>query len=170
GAMTELCGEVADGMLAHPFTSKRYLDEMTMPALRRGMKRSGRDRSEFQLSCSLLVVAGANEAEFQTAADSVRKQLAFYGSTPAYRTVLELHGWEDLQPELRRLSLQGEWDTMGSLIDDEMLDAFAVVAAPDELADKIRDRCGGVIDRILPGFPSHMSDTAVSAVLKELRQ
>jgi probable F420-dependent oxidoreductase len=169
-AMTEMCGEVADGMLVHPFTTKRYLDEVTMPALRRGMERSGRDRSEFQLSCPLLVVTGTNDAELEAAAESTRKQIAFYGSTPAYRKVLELHGWGDLQTKLYRLSLRGQWDTMGSLIDDEMLDAIAVVAAPDELADKIRDRCGGVIDRILPGFPSHMSKTAVSAVLHELRR
>jgi probable F420-dependent oxidoreductase len=168
-AMTEMCGEVADGMLAHPFTTKRYLDEVTMPAVRRGLQRSDRDRSEFQLGCPLLVVTATNDAELEAAADSTRKQLAFYGSTPAYRKVLELHGWGDLHPELHRLSLQGQWDTMGSLIDDEMLDAFALVAAPDELANKIRDRCGGVIDRVLPGFPSHVSETAVSAVLHELR-
>lgn len=168
-AMTQMCGEVADGMLAHPFTTKRYFEEVTIPALQRGMQRSGRDRSEFQLGCPLLVVTDTNDAEWQTTADSVRKQLAFYGSTPAYRTVLELHGWEDLHPELHRVSLQGQWDTMGSLIDDEMLHAFAVVATPDELADKIRDRCGDVIDRVLPSFPSQMSDTAVSAVLHELR-
>ncbi|MGH3543108.1 MAG: LLM class F420-dependent oxidoreductase, partial [Mycobacterium sp.] len=169
-AMTEMCGEVADGMLAHAFTTKRYLDEVTMPVLQRGMARAGRDRSEFQLSCPLFVVTGSDDAEVQTAADSTRKQIAFYGSTPAYRKVLELHGWGDLQPELHRLSLQGDWDVMGSLIDDDMLDAFAVVAAPDQLADKISERCGGVIDRVLPSFPSHMSETAVSAVLQQLRQ
>lgn len=168
-AMTEMCGEVADGMLAHAFTTKRYLDEVTMPVLRRGLERAGRDRGEFQLTCPLFVVTGADDAERQAAAERTRKQIAFYGSTPAYRKVLELHGWEDLQPELRRLSLEGQWDTMGSLIDDEMLHAFAVVAAPDELAGKIRDRCGGIIDRVLPSFPSHMSETVVSAVLHELR-
>ncbi|MGH3558235.1 MAG: LLM class F420-dependent oxidoreductase [Mycobacterium sp.] len=169
-AMTEMCGEVADGMLAHAFTTKRYIDEVTMPVLQRAMVRAGRDRSEFQLSCPLFVVTGTDDAEVQTAADSTRKQIAFYGSTPAYRKVLELHGWGDLQPELHRLSLQGDWDVMGSLIDDDMLDAFAVVAAPDQLADKISERCGGVIDRVLPSFPSHMSETAVSAVLQQLRQ
>ncbi|MGH3555156.1 MAG: TIGR03617 family F420-dependent LLM class oxidoreductase, partial [Mycobacterium sp.] len=95
-AMTEMCGEVADGMLAHAFTTKRYLDEVTMPVLQRGMARAGRDRSEFQLSCPLFVVTGSDDAEVQTAADSTRKQIAFYGSTPAYRKVLELHGWGDL--------------------------------------------------------------------------
>jgi probable F420-dependent oxidoreductase len=168
-AMTEMCGEVADGMLAHAFTTKRYLDEVTIPALRRGMQRSGRDRSEFQLTCPLFVVTGADDAELQTAAAATRKQIAFYGSTPAYRKVLELHGWGDVQTELHELSLRGEWDTMGSLIDDEMLAAFAVVAEPGELADKIKDRCDGVIDRVLPSLPSQLPETVVSAVLDEIR-
>ncbi|GFG75213.1 LLM class F420-dependent oxidoreductase [Mycobacterium botniense] len=168
-AMTEMCGEVADGMLAHAFTTKRYLDEVTMPALQRGMRRADRDRSEFQLSCPLFVVTGTNDAESQAAADGTRKQIAFYGSTPAYRKVLELHGWGDLQTELHELSLRGQWETMGSLIDDEMLEAFAVVADLGELAAKIRDRCDGVIDRVLPSLPAQLSETAVSAVLHELR-
>ena len=168
-AMTEMCGEVADGMLAHAFTTKRYFDNVTMPALQRGMDRSGRNRSEFELTCPVFVVTGENDAELDAAATVTRKQIAFYGSTPAYRKVLELHGWGDLHTELHRLSLQGDWNAMGSLVDDEMLDAFAFVASLDEVADKIRDRCDGVIDRVLPGFPTHVSETAVSAVLQELR-
>jgi probable F420-dependent oxidoreductase len=168
-AMTEMCGEVTDGMLVHAFTTKRYLDEVTIPALRRGMQRSGRDRSDFQLTCPLFVVTGANDAELEAAAAGTRKQIAFYGSTPAYRKVLELHGWGDLQTELHELSLRGEWDAMGSLVDDEILNAFAVVAELDELASKIRDRCDGVIDRVLPSLPAHLSETAVRAVLEELR-
>ena len=120
-AMTEMCGEVADGLLAHAFTTKRYFEEVTTPALLRGMARSGRKRSEFQLSCPLFVVTGNDEAELAANAIGTRKQIAFYASTPAYRKVLELHGWGDLQTDLHRLSRQGDWDEMGSLIDDEIL-------------------------------------------------
>jgi probable F420-dependent oxidoreductase len=169
-AMTEMCGEVADGMLAHAFTTKRYFEEVTTPALLRGMVRSGRERSEFQLSAPVLVVTGENEEQLAAAAVGTRKQIAFYGSTPAYRKVLELHGWGDLQTELHRLSLQGEWDAMGSLIDDEVLGEFAVVAPLDDLARRIRERCDGVIDRVLVGFPSSVSEDSVIAVLQELRQ
>lgn len=168
-AMTEMCGEVADGMLAHAFTTRRYFHEVTTPALLRGMERSGRQRGEFQLSAPIFVVTGQSDAELAAAAVGTRKQIAFYGSTPAYRKVLELHGWGDLHTELHRLSLQGEWDTMGSLIDDEILNEFAVVAALDELAEKIRDRCDGVIDRVLVGFPSSVAEDTVTAVLQELR-
>jgi probable F420-dependent oxidoreductase len=169
-AMTEMCGEVADGMLAHAFTTKRYFDEVTTPALLRGMERSGRKRSEFQLSAPVFVVTGENQDQLASGAVGTRKQIAFYGSTPAYRRVLELHGWGDLHTELHRLSLQGEWDAMASLIDDEVLDAFAVVAPLDEVAGRIRDRCDGVIDRVLVGFPSSVSEDSVIAVLEELRR
>jgi len=167
--MTEMCGEVADGMLAHAFTTKRYFEEVTTPALLRGMQRSGRQRSEFQLSAPIFVVTGNDESELAASAVGTRKQIAFYGSTPAYRKVLELHGWADLHTDLHRLSLAGEWDEMGSLIDDEILQAFAVVAPIDEVADKIRERCDGVIDRVLVGFGSAVPEDTVISVLQELR-
>jgi probable F420-dependent oxidoreductase len=168
-AMTEMCGEVADGLLAHAFTTKRYFEEVTTPALQQGMQRSGRQRSDFQLSCPIFVVTGETDEEVAAGAVGTRKQIAFYGSTPAYHKVLELHGWGDLHTELHRLSLQGEWDVMGSLIDDEILEAFAVVAPIDKVVSKIRDRCEGVIDRVLVGFPSAVPEDTVIAVLEELR-
>jgi len=168
-AMTEMCGEVADGMLAHAFTTKRYFEEVTTPALLRGMQRSGRQRSEFQLSYPIFVVTGETDDELAADAVGARKQIAFYGSTPAYRKVLELHGWGDLHTELHRLSLLGEWDAMGTLIDDEMLEAFAVVAPLDTVAAKIRDRCDGVVDRVMVGFPSSVPEDVVIAVVEELR-
>jgi probable F420-dependent oxidoreductase len=168
-AMTEMCGEVADGLLAHAFTTKRYFDEVTTPALLRGMERSGRKRSEFELSCPLFVVTGNDDAELTTNAVGTRKQIAFYASTPAYRRVLELHGWGDLQTELHRMSKEGQWDAMGSLIDDDILNEFAVVAPLNDVAQAIRDRCDGVIDRVLVGFPASVDDAAVATVLDEMR-
>ena len=168
--MTEMCGEVAGGLLAHAFTTRRYLHEVTMPAVQRGLQRSGRDRSAFQVACPVFVVTGDDAAELALGAAGVRKQIAFYGSTPAYRKVLELHGWGDVATELHQLSLQGEWDAMGTLIDDEILDAFAVVARTDKLAAALQSRCDGVIDRVMPSFPRTVSEAAVTAVLQELRQ
>lgn len=168
-AMTEMAGEVADGVLAHAFTTKRYFQEITIPALERGMARSGRQRSDFQVSCPIFVVTGADAQEVVNASVATRKQIAFYGSTPAYRKVLALHGWGDLHDELHRLSIAGEWDAMGALIDDEILEAFAVVAPIDKLAAKIRDRCDGVIDRVMIGFPRSTDEATVVAVLQELR-
>jgi probable F420-dependent oxidoreductase len=167
--MTETCGEVADGHLGHPMVSKRYLDEVTLPALRRGMHSSGRDRKDFEVACEVMVATGENDAELAAAMTAARKQIAFYGSTPAYRNVLELHGWGDLHAELNRLSKQGEWDAMGSLIDDEMLGAFAVVGRVDEVGAALRSRCEGVVDRVLPIFFSASGD-CITAAMKEFRQ
>ncbi|HZC52451.1 MAG TPA: LLM class F420-dependent oxidoreductase [Mycobacterium sp.] len=167
--MTEMCGEVADGHLGHPMVSKRYLDEVTLPALRRGMQRSGRDGNDLEVSSEVMVATGENDADLAAATAAVRKQIAFYGSTPAYRKVLELHGWGELHTELHRLSLAGEWDTMGSLIDDEMLAAFAVVGPVDTVAAALKSRCEGAVDRVLPIFPT-ASKSCISAALKEFRE
>lgn len=167
--MTRMCGEVADGLLAHAFTTRRYLDEVTTPALQEGLDRTGRSRSDFQVSCPVFVVTGGTAEDLRAAGVAVRKQLAFYGSTPAYRRVLELHGWGDLHTELHQLSRQGEWDAMGTLIDDEVLAAFAVVAPLDTVAATLRERCDGVIDRVLPAFPAAVPDDTVAAVLRDLR-
>jgi probable F420-dependent oxidoreductase len=167
-AMTEMCGEVADGHLGHPLASKRYLDEVTLPALARGMRRSGRDRRDFQVASEVMIATGENEHELAAATAAVRKQIAFYGSTPAYRPVLDLHGWGELHTELHRLSLEGQWDTMGSLIDDEMLTAFAVVGPVGTVAAGLRDRCEGAVDRVLPIFPA-ATKACISAALKEFR-
>jgi probable F420-dependent oxidoreductase len=168
-AMTEMCGEVADGHLGHPMVSKRYLEEVTLPALMRGMSRSGRDRSDLQVSSEVMVATGENDGELAAAMTATRKQIAFYGSTPAYLKVLELHGWGDLHSELNRLSKQGEWDTMGSLIHDDMLNAFAVVGPVDEVGEALRGRCEGLVDRVLPIFYG-ASRSCITAALKEFRE
>lgn len=167
--MTELCGEVADGLIAHAFTTKRYFDEVTIPALQRGMAKSGRSRSDFQVMAPVFVVTGSDETEMAAAAAASRKQIAFYASTPAYRKVLELHGWGELQTDLHRLSLEGQWDTMATLITDDILETFAVVAPVDGLASALKKRCEGIIDRVMVGLPPSASDDTVRAFLDEVR-
>ena len=146
--MTEVAGEVADGLLCHGFTTASYLQEQTLPAVEKGLAKAGRDRSDLELSIPAFIVTGQDEEEMAASATGVRRQVAFYGSTPAYRGVLEHHGWGDLQDELNRLSKQGEWATMGELIDDEILGTFAVVAEPDAVAAALLERWGGLVDRI----------------------
>ncbi len=145
--MTRVAGEVCDAVLAHAFTTERYLREVTVPAVAEGARAAGRDPSEVGVNLGVFVVSGYDEAQWAAADRFVRSQLAFYGSTPAYRRVLELHGWADLGEELTRLSRQGEWETMAGLVDDEVLRTFAVVAEPHELAAEISERYGDVVDR-----------------------
>jgi hypothetical protein len=121
---------------------------VTLPALRRGFDKAGRDGTGFELSCTALIATGSTEEEFAASVRDVRRQVAFYGSTPAYAPVLELHGWGELAAELNRLSKQGGWDAMGELIDDEVLHAIAVVAEPDEVGPALARRFAGVAQRI----------------------
>jgi probable F420-dependent oxidoreductase len=146
--MTEVAGEVADGMLCHGFTTASYLQEATLPALETGMAKAGRTRDDLELSIPAFIVTGTDEDEMARSATGVRRQVAFYGSTPAYRPVLEHHGWGELQDDLNRLSKQGEWNAMGDLITDEILDAFAVVAEPHAVGAALLERWGGLVDRI----------------------
>jgi probable F420-dependent oxidoreductase len=146
--MTQVAGEVADGFLCHGFTTRQYLDEVTLPNLARGRAKAGKAMDGFQLAGPMFVVTGRDGAQMAEAAKGVKGQIAFYGSTPAYRPVLELHGWGDLQEELNRLSKEGRWAEMGNLIDDDMLATFAVVAPLDEVAGALKERWGDVLDRL----------------------
>jgi probable F420-dependent oxidoreductase len=167
--MTEVAGEVADGLLVHPFTTERYIREVTLPALARGLAKSGRDAEDFPISFSGLIATGDTDEGLADAVRSVRGQIAFYGSTPAYRGVLELHGWGDLQSELNTLSKSGAWQAMGELIDDDVLEAFSVVAAPSDVGAVVRERLNDVISRFSIYAPYALSDTARRAVVDGLR-
>jgi probable F420-dependent oxidoreductase len=146
--MTEVVGETCDGMLCHGFTTERYLREVTVPALDRGLAASGRTRADLELSLPAFIVTGTDEEQMAASAKGVRQQIAFYGSTPAYRPVLDLHGWGGLQEELNALSKQGEWVEMGKLVTDDMLHTFAVVAEPSKVAPELLARYGDLVDRV----------------------
>jgi probable F420-dependent oxidoreductase len=167
--MTRVAGEVADGLLVHGFTTERYLREVTLPAVMDALASSGRSRRDFQLSYPAFVVTGDTEEEMQTADVATRKQIAFYGSTPAYRPVLELHGWGELQPELNALSKRGEWDAMGQLINDDVLDAFAVKGTPEEVPGRLLSRFGDLIDRIQLYMPAAGAADLAPRILSGLR-
>jgi probable F420-dependent oxidoreductase len=153
----------------HGFTTERYIREVTLPALERGFKAGNRDRTDFQLSIPAFVVTGVNDEEMEKAAVGVRRQIAFYGSTPAYKGVLELHGWNDLQPKLNQLSKEGKWEEMGTAINDDVLDAFAVVASPDKVASGLLSRYGDVLDRLSFYAPYGGDRDMWSSVVAELK-
>ncbi len=146
--MTEVTGEVADGLICHGFTTPRYLTEVTVPRLEPGAATAGRSRDDLEVSLPVFVVTGRDDAEHAEAAAAVRAQIAFYGPTPAYAPVLELHGWSELHHRLHELSRRGEWSAMAELVDDEVLETFAIVAPPDRVGAEILARYGGRVDRI----------------------
>ncbi len=145
--MLNLSGKVCDGVHLHPFHSVKYLKEFAWPNIEEGLKVNGRTREEFTAVCPVFAVPtdGTNPASKYEA--HVRDQLSFYMSTPAYRVVLELHGWQDVGVQLSKLARQGEWKTMSTLITDEMLDTFAVTGKWGELPTIIHERYGDLVDR-----------------------
>jgi probable F420-dependent oxidoreductase len=146
--MIETAGEVADGFIAHPFATRTSLRDHVFPALERGLRRAGRRRGDLQVICATIVVTAEADEDLARVRRAVKKQLAFYGSTPAYRPTLECHGWGDLHPELNRLSKAGRWDDMTDLIDDALLDAVAVVRPRRQVAAALVDRLGDLADGV----------------------
>lgn len=162
--LTRATAEVADGLLVMPFGSKRFLQEVTMPAVREGLSAAGRTLDEFAVVPEIIVSVGS-DADAHNAA---RRLLAFYGSTPAYRPVLDVHGWGELQPELNALSKQGRWQEMGTLIDDEVLHTIAACGSPAEVAAHIRERVDGVSDRICLYQPGPIAVDALAEIVDAL--
>ncbi|TQM11398.1 TIGR03617 family F420-dependent LLM class oxidoreductase [Pseudonocardia kunmingensis] len=169
-AMTEVAGEVCDGFVAHGFTTERYLREVTLPALRRGRERAGGSLEGFQISGSALAVTGRTEEELAAAAAAVRSQIAFYGSTPAYRGVLERHGWGGLGEELHALSRDRRWTEMGALIDDDVLRTFAAVGTPGEVAAELVQRFGDLFTRFTLYTPYPVDPAVVGNVAAAVRR
>jgi probable F420-dependent oxidoreductase len=166
--MTEVAGEVADGMIIHPFSTVPYIESVTLPAIDRGLAKSGRSRDDFEISYSSFVVTGRDEQEFEAAKKASKERIAFYGSTPAYKGVLESIGVGDLQGELNAMSKQGRWQEMGTLITDDILDAFGVVGEPKEIAGQILSRYGSFTDRTSASFPVS-DDEQRQAIIAALR-
>ncbi len=169
GLMTQVAGEVCDGIIAHGFTTEKYLREVTIPNIEKGRQKAGKTMEGFEISGPFFVVTGQNEEDMAAADQATRQQIAFYGSTPAYRSVLELHGWEGLQDELNGLSKQGKWVEMGELIDDEILNTFAVVAEPDRVAAELNARYGDVVSRLSFYAPGQSNAAQWRSVMEDLR-
>jgi len=167
--MTKVAGETCDGIIVHGFTTEKYMREVTMPAIEAGRAAAGKTMEGFEVSGPLFVVTGNNEEEMAAAAAGTRQQIAFYGSTPAYRGVLECHGWGDMQDELNRLSKAGEWVKMGEVIDDEVLNTFAVVGEPEQIGAELNRRYSDLVDRLSFYAPYKSDPDRWAPVMAELR-
>jgi len=167
--MTEMAGEVADGFIVHPFGTERSLRELTIPAVERGAARAGRSLADVEVAFPLMAVVADTDEELARGRDAMRPRLAFYGSTPAYRVILDVHGWGGLQPELNRLSKTGDWAAMSALITDEMVDAFSVQGTPDTVGAIVRERYGDLVQRISFDTSARLDRSRVERVLAGLR-
>lgn len=167
--MTEVAGEVADGFIVHPFTTERFLREDTLPALRRGLDRAGRTADDFEVMYPCMIAVGEDDAALARARDLARPRVAFYASTPAYRVVLDRHGWGELQPELNRLSKTGDWAGMAARIDDELLDAFVVSGPAATVGPTIRERYGDLVHRVSFDASTPLDPEQAATIMAALR-
>ena len=166
--MTEVAGEVCDGFLCHGFTTERYLREVTLPALERGAAKAGRTLADIEISGPAFVVTGADEEQMVRSIAGTKQQIAFYGSTPAYKGVLELHGWGGLQDDLNKMSKEGRWTEMGELITDDILHTFAVVGEPEQIAPGLKERYSDIVGRISFYAPYASDRDRWTAVMDQL--
>ncbi|HNC69805.1 MAG TPA: LLM class flavin-dependent oxidoreductase, partial [Pseudomonadales bacterium] len=148
--MLEVAGEVGDGLLVHPFATPHFIASEVLPAFERGIALAGAPRAARAVSCQVIVATGLDRKERERNLAQARGQVAFYASTPAYRPVLDAHGWGDLQPRLNLLSKQGKWAEMGEMLSDELVNEVVVHGSPEEVGERLRARCAGWADRVSP--------------------
>jgi probable F420-dependent oxidoreductase len=166
--MNEMAAEVADGILVMPFNSEQHMHDRTWPAIGRGLATARRERADLEVTAEVIVGVGRTEEELEQA-KGLRFLLAFYGSTPSYKPVLDVEGWGDLQPELNALSKQGRWNDMTALITDEMVQTLAVHGTPDQVAAEIVRRYGDC-DRVCAYFPGYPAgDDLVTDFVRAMR-
>ncbi len=161
--LARLAGELCHGFHIHSFHTPQYLRDVLAPAFQAGRERS-RMSNKLVLSCAVFVVTGETEAQIEESKILSKSQVAFYASTPSYSRVLELHGWQDLIPQLNTLLRRNRWKEMHTLISDEMLEHFAVIAPPDELPYRVRERYDGLLDRVGYYFPFEPEDQSRRAI------
>jgi probable F420-dependent oxidoreductase len=167
--MTRMVAGTADGLLVHPFMTEAYAREVMQPVIRDGLAKRGRTDDDLMVGIDAIVCTGRDDTEREAADTGTRWLLAFYGSTPAYKPVLDHLGYGDLQPELNQLSKQGRWDEMAALVDEPLLDHIALRGTPKEVAGALRDRYAGVADRIGFYLPYTHDDELIGEVMDHVR-
>lgn len=165
--MTKVAAEAADGMIMHPFSSERYMREVTIPAIKTGLTKRGRSLEDFQLDYAPMLATARTDGALERAIDVLRDRIAFYGCTVAYKPVLDIHGWGDMQEELIALNRAHDKPGMAALISDEMIETIGIVGSPEEVVDKMKARFGGLIHRT--GFGADLEQDDLTEMLRRLR-
>ncbi len=158
--LARLAGELCDGFHVHPFHTPEYVRQVVQPAIKEGAEKA-RSPRDVELATSVFVITGESEEQIEEQRRKIRAQAAFYASTPTYRTILDVHGWGEVGERLGGLAREKKWDEMPELITDEMLHAFAIEAAPDEVGPALKERYEGLIDRValyLPFIPGEKDE------------
>lgn len=171
--MCQMAGEVADGLLVHPFNNMAYIEDHVLDNVKLGMDKGGRTADDFMLSIAAMVITGSCEKNFDHAYKSVKSLLAFYGSTPAYLPAMQAIGFADLQPKLNRLSKENRMNEMEALIPDAFVEQFAVIGEPDQIAQKLVDKFGAIASRLsiyAPYFAENAMWKNIIADIKKIQK
>src|SRR5690606_11894107 len=168
--MIRLAGRVCDGVRLHGFCTRRYLEEVALPALNEGLAQSGRDRARFEVWGGGFIATGADSDEVAKQVEWCRYRIAFYGSTRTYAPVLSLHGWDDLAAKLHEMSKRGQWNEMAAQVPDEVVHTFAAVAPYSGLAAAVEKRFGGLVDAIALGFGESTPDGLARELIQDLQR
>jgi probable F420-dependent oxidoreductase len=167
--MLRMAGRTCDGVLLHGFCTRRYLEEVALPEVEKGLARADRDRKDFEVWGGGFIATGRDDAEVAKQLEWSRYRIAFYGSTPAYAGVLSLHGWDDLHAKLHRMSREGRWNEMAREVPDEVVQSFAAVAPWSGLRRAVAERFGGLVDSIALGFGEDVPQGQIREVLQDLK-
>jgi probable F420-dependent oxidoreductase len=167
-----LAGELCDGLRLHGFNTPKYLQEVIMPAVEAGAAKAGRSIKDIDIAGLGFLITGRNSAELTANAAPVRRQIAFYASTPSYKPVLDVHGWGEVGNRLLEMSRRGEWAAMSELITDDMLEEFCTIATYDNLVPKVLKHYGGITTRAAFGIPARSpeDETALRAMIQQLQR
>jgi probable F420-dependent oxidoreductase len=170
--MARLAGELCDGIRLHGFTTPKYIAEVTLPNIEKGLAKSGRSRKDFTIYMGGFLAVGETRAEIEKGIAEARKQIAFYSSTRTYHPVLEIHGWKAFGDEMHELSLRGEWDAMASKVTDEMVEAFTIIGTYDQLASELKKRLGNLVDVVRLSLPpaGSSAERQVAKLIAELHR
>jgi probable F420-dependent oxidoreductase len=168
--MIRTAGRACDGVRLHGFCTRRYLDEVALPALAEGLARSGRDRRRFEVWGGGFIATGRDADEVAKQVEWTRYRIAFYGSTRTYSPVLSLHGWDDLAAKLHEMSKRGQWTEMAKQVPDDVVHEFAAIAPHDQLVVAVEKRFGGLVDSIALGFAEDTPDGLARELIQDLRR
>lgn len=168
--MLRVAGEVADGVRLHPFSTRRYLEEVSLAHVSDGLERSGRPRSQIEVVSGAFIATGANEEDVMKMREYVRFRIAFYCSTRSYWHVLRLHGMEELGERLRPLPAENRWDEMAAMIPEDVIELFATVGTYDEIGAKIAARYEGLADSLSLFMPTETPVGPLAEMLQDIRR
>lgn len=152
--MARMAGDVADGALGHLICSTRWLEEVMVPNIEKGLDRSGRERSSFDFIPGMCVAIANDDGELEAAYDAARKTLAFYATVRTYAPVFELDGFGSEADAVGNAFRSGDLGGVAAAVTNEMVDAYCAVGT----VDRVRERVGEIAalgDAVSVGPPTY---------------